>query len=151
MVEQIIKSLAQDKKVGPIKENILVIQKDLAERRVMQLVFSQKYTLYFARDIETAIPIGRNFSCKVVIFDASSASSNVISELIRFKAGISMESPIILLASKNTFEIEKKVAAIGVFYHLIRPYSVKDLEELIEAALRYWQRTFGWTRAVEKT
>lgn len=150
MIEKIIKSPANDKKAGPIMENILIIQKDLSERRIMQLVFDGKYSLYFARDIETAIPIGRNFSCKAVIFDAGTIDTDTFAELRRFKAANEMESPIILLASNNTFEIEKKVAAIGVFYHLIRPYSVKDLEELLEAALRYWQRTFGWTNAGDK-
>jgi DNA-binding response OmpR family regulator len=43
------------------------------------------------------------------------------------------------------------VAEIGVFYYLIKPYSVKDLEELIEAALRYWKKTFGWTLSGDKT
>lgn len=140
-----------DKKTTPVKENILVIQKDLSERRIMQLAFNEKYILYFARDVDVAVRIGRNFPCKVVIFDAGSATASIISELSWFKTANSMENPIILLASNNSFEIESSIAGIGVFYHLVRPFSVKHLDELIQAALHYWQRTFDWTKTGDKS
>lgn len=140
----------QDTMAAPVKESILVIQPDLAERRILQLVFNGRYILYFAAEVDRAIRINRNFHCKVVVFDAGTVVPHALTDVSRFKAANEMESPIILIASNNSFEIEKKVADIGVFYHLIRPYSVKDLEELIEAALCYWQRIFGWTRVREK-
>jgi DNA-binding response OmpR family regulator len=150
MIEQTEKSPMQDKKRLPIKENILVIQPDLSERKIVQLVFNKKYNLCFADDVDTAIRTGRDFPCKVMVFDAGIVVQHTLDEVSRLKAANQVESPIILLASNNTFEIEKKIAAIGVFYHLVRPYSVIDLENLIEAALRYWQRTFGWTNAGDK-
>jgi DNA-binding response OmpR family regulator len=126
------------------KESILVIQSDPAEQNMLSMAFGAQYGLYFAGDVDQALQIGRDVPHKVVIFDAGSALPHDLSELARFKSGNRQETPIILLASNNSAAIEMKVAEIGVFYHLIRPYPVKDLEELIEAALRYWKRTFGW-------
>lgn len=150
MIEQTINSPLQDNEADAAKEHILVVEPDLCERRVLQLALGENYAFCFAGDIDTALRVPGGLQCKVAIFDAGAASARDIAELCRFKAGNALEIPIILLASDNSFEIERKVAAIGVFYHLVRPYSVKDLEELIEAALRYWQRTFGWTNEGDK-
>jgi DNA-binding NtrC family response regulator len=128
----------------PTTESLLVIQSDPAEQKRLSTAFSGRYGLFFAGGVDQALQINRSVPHKVVIFDAGSAHAHDLSELARFKSGNHPETPIILLASNNSAAIEMKVAEIGVFYHLIRPYPVKDLEELIEAALRYWQRTFGW-------
>jgi len=147
---KMMKLPAGDKEPIPAKENILVVQPDLSERRTLQSALGENYTFYFAGEVDTALRILGDFHCKAVIFDAGGASLQDIGGLIRFKAGNSMERPIILLAANNSFEIEKKIAAIGVFYHLLRPYSVKDLDELIGAALRYWNMHFSWTTSQGK-
>lgn len=140
----------RNKKTDPEKERILVMQPDLAEQEKLRMVFGDKYRLFFTEWVDQALQVGRSIPYKVVIFDAGSTQSRDLSELERFKSGNRLETPVILLASNNSTAIEMKVAEIGVFYYLIRPYSVKDIEELIEAALRYWQRTFGWTRGKNK-
>jgi DNA-binding NtrC family response regulator len=137
----------QNATTDQMKERILVIQSDPAEKSELSVALGDRYVLYFAEGIDQALQISRTVPHKVVIFDASDANPHELSELHRFKSGYLPERPIILLSSKNSIEIEMAVAAIGVFYYLIRPYSVMDLEELIEAGLRYWQRIFGWTRA----
>jgi PleD family two-component response regulator len=126
------------------KKRILVIQSGPAEQKMLTTVFRGKYGLFFAGGVDQALQSGRSVPHKVVIFDAGSALPHDLSELTRFKSGNRQETPIILLASNNSAAIEMKVAEIGVFYHLIRPYPVNDLEELIEAALRYWKRIYGW-------
>jgi DNA-binding NtrC family response regulator len=136
----------------PTRESILVIQSDPSEQKMLTTAFSAKYGLFFTNGVDQALQTnGRNVPYKVVIFDAGSAHPHDLLELERFKSGDRLETPIILLASNNSVEIEMKVAEIGVFYYLIKPYSVKDLEELIEAALRYWKKTFGWTLSGDKT
>jgi DNA-binding NtrC family response regulator len=117
---------------------------------MLSTVFGDKYGLFFAGGVDQALQINRSVPHKVVIFDAGSAHAHDLSELERFKIEIQPETPIILLASNNSAAIEMKVAEIGVFYHLIRPFPVKDLEEIIVAALRYWYRTFGWTTVGDK-
>lgn len=135
----------QNATTDQMKECILVIQSDPAEQKMLSAAFSGRYSLFFTGGVDQALQIGRTVPHKVAIFDASDANPRELSELHRFKSGYSPERPIILLSSKNSIEIEMAVAVIGVFYYLIRPYSVKDLEELIEAGLRYWKRTYEWT------
>jgi DNA-binding response OmpR family regulator len=140
----------QNATINRKKERILVIQSDPAEQKILSTAFGGRYWLFFAGGVDQALQINRSVPYKAVIFDAGSAHSHDLSELRRFKSGNRRETPIILLASDNSASIEMRVAEIGVFYYLIRPYSVKDLEELIKAALRYWQRIFGWERFGEE-
>jgi DNA-binding response OmpR family regulator len=141
----------QNKKADPTRECILVMQPDPMEQELLSLAFGNKYGLLFTGGVDQALQVGRTIPHKVVIFDAGNAHPHDLSELHRFKSGNNLERPIILLTSNNSIEIEMRVAVIGVFYYLIRTYSVKDLEELIEAALRYWQRTFGWANVGNKS
>lgn len=136
-----MKNVTTDK----MKECILVIQSDSSEQKMLFTALSGRYGLFFAGGVDQALQINRSVPHKVVIFDAGCAHPLDLTELERFKSGNHPDTPIILLASNNSAAIEMKVAEIGVFYHLIRPYPVKDLEVLIVAALRYWHRTFGWT------
>jgi len=130
-----------------MKDSIFVMQADTAEREVLLKEFSGAYDIFFADEPEQAVRADHHGSHKVIIFDAGDAGPRDLAGLSRFKSGDPMERPIILLTSRNTIEIEKNVAGIGVFYHLIKPYSAEDLKEVVQAALRYWQRTFGWTAA----
>jgi DNA-binding response OmpR family regulator len=139
----------QNASTDQMKECILVIQSDPSEQKMLTTAFSGKYGLFFAGGVDQALRIDRTIPLKVVIFDAGSAHPHDLSELKRFKSGNHQETPIILLASDNSAAIEMKVAEIGVFYYLIRPYSVKDFEELIAAALRYWKRIYGWKSSGE--
>jgi DNA-binding NtrC family response regulator len=130
-----------------MKDGVLIMQADPVEREVLLKKFSGAYDISFAAEAKQAFRTNGDCRHKVIIFDAGDAGPRDLAGLSRLKSGDPMERPIILLTSHNTIEIEKKVAGIGVFYHLIKPYSAEDLKELIQAALRYWQRTFGWTMA----
>jgi FixJ family two-component response regulator len=47
---------------------------------------------------------------------------------------------IIAITTRNNLEIERSIAAIGVLYHLLKPYNTKDLIDLVNAAFLGWER-----------
>jgi len=51
-----------------------------------------------------------------------------------------LERPIIVITNHNSIKIERKLAEIGVFYHLIDLFEQNDMDDLIEAALRSWNK-----------
>jgi DNA-binding NtrC family response regulator len=126
-------------------DSVLIIQPDLAEREYFLSAFGGKYRIVFSEDVYQAIAISRESPHKVCILDVGSGSPRDFAELSRLKSQDRLERPIIIVTSKNTFSREKRMAASGIFYYLVRPFSIEDLREVVRGAVCHWKRSFAWT------
>ena len=130
-----------------MKEKILIIEPEQKDRNDLQDYLSAKYEITFAAEIQEAIDSIRKKLHKVIIYDLDNPKSKVITDLMRLKKSIE-DIPIITITSVNSLEAEKTIRGIGVFYYLLKPYQVRDLDKLINAAVHLWDRKFKYQKAV---
>jgi DNA-binding NtrC family response regulator len=123
-------------------KGFLVIEPDSSERRPLQDLFSNDYVLTFADNAAQALEIMAAMQFPVVVFNMERAGSGPIGELNALKTQMCNNSMIIAVTTYNDLETEKAIAAIGVFYHLLKPYAEKDLRDLIDAAFRELDRKY---------
>lgn len=49
---------------------------------------------------------------------------------------ISPETQIIVITADNSIETERQARSFGIFYYLIKPFDMRELEEAVETALK---------------
>jgi DNA-binding NtrC family response regulator len=118
-----------------MNKNILIIEPDQQEHAIFSKLLSDRYDITFAYDVNAALNLLAKKTFGVVVFGMGQAKNDVIVALKNLKSHVENKPFIIAITSFNTLEIEKTVASIGVFYHLLKPYNVKDLDDLIGAAI----------------
>jgi DNA-binding NtrC family response regulator len=123
-------------------KSLLVIEPDSSERRLLEKIFSNDYALIFADTATKALEIMTGTPFAVVVFNMERAGSESFRGLNILKTQTSNNPIIIVLTTYNNLEIEKSIAAIGVFYHLLKPYAEKDLRDLVDAAFLEWHRKY---------
>jgi CheY-like chemotaxis protein len=125
-----------------MRKGILVIESDSTERRHIKKIFSNDYVVTFAFNATEALKIMAGTQFPVVVFNMEQAGSDSLRDLNALKTQLGTIPMIIALTTYNNLEIEKAIVAVGVFYHLLKPYAEKDLRDLIEAAFKEWRRKY---------
>jgi DNA-binding NtrC family response regulator len=121
-----------------MREKILVIQTNPKMLEGQEKLFRCKYDVHVANDnveVKENCRGGRHSAVVIVIEEASDRELTLLREI---KAQDGLDRPIIVITNHNSIDIEREIAAIGVFYHLLSPYEQNDLDDLIAAALRSW-------------
>ena len=126
-----------------MKDTIHLIAPELHEQRHLSKMLYSRYSICFLNDCDDLLAYAFNECIKVIIYPISHPEIKVLEHLESIKQEIH-EASIILITSANSFGFEKAVRNIGVFYYLIRPFTFSDLNKLIEAALKVWERKFAF-------
>jgi DNA-binding NtrC family response regulator len=119
-----------------MRKNMLIIEPDPCERGKLQDLFSNDYLLTFVHSCREAAKIPADDAFPVVLFDLGPAETLSLRELHLFKSDHPYCQSIIALTSRNDIALERALASVGVFYHLLAPYSESDLQTLVGAAFR---------------
>jgi CheY-like chemotaxis protein len=122
-------------------KSFLAIEPDISECLLLQDLFSDDYVVSFAHDANEALEIMTKTPFNVVLFNLGRADKKSLRDLKDLKMNMRDKPTIIAITTRNNLEIERTIAAIGVFYHLLKPYDTKDLTELVGAAFLGWERS----------
>jgi CheY-like chemotaxis protein len=127
-----------------MENNILVIEPDPSERRKLRNLFSKDYALTFAHSCRKALQVLQGGMFPVAIVDLGKAHEPLITELSLLKSNQLYCPLIIAITSRNNFDVERAIAEIGVFYHLLTPVEDRDLQNLVYAAIRASGRIYSF-------
>ena len=130
-----------------MKERILIIEPEQEEQSNLFKYLAAKYDITFASEIKDAINSINQKLHKVIIYDLDNPKSKVITDLMKLKNSIE-DIPIITITTVNSLEAEKTIRGVGIFYYMLKPYHVRDLDKLINAAVHLWDRKFKYKKAV---
>jgi DNA-binding NtrC family response regulator len=123
-----------------MRESIMMMGIDQYDRKIMTKVFSEKYDLHFLKKPDEPSWSGKGPLFKVVIYNMGIPDQKSLCALEHMKKHDSLERPVIVITSQNTIDVDRFLATTGVFYHLIRPFEIKDLDDLITGAFRFWKK-----------
>lgn len=123
-----------------MREQILMVETNPAPSAVREGPLYRKYDVRIANDRPQALEICRAGRPSAIIVVMEGPNDRELSLLRELKAQDRLERPIIAITGHNSLEIERAIATIGVFYHLLGPYMQNDLDDLIAAALRSWNK-----------
>jgi DNA-binding NtrC family response regulator len=123
-----------------MREKILVIQTDPRALAGRDRSLIRKYDVVVVHSNGEALETYRTGRHTVIVFVMEGPNDRELSLLREIKAQDDLDRPIIIITDHNSLEIEREIAAIGVFYHLLSPYEQNDLDDLIAAALRSWSK-----------
>jgi DNA-binding NtrC family response regulator len=121
-----------------MSEKILVIQTDPKALAGQEESLFRKYNVFIVNDSAEALEIIRTGLHTVIVVAMEGPNKQELSILREIKARDNLDRPIIAITNHNSIDIEREIAAIGVFYHLLGPFEQNDLDDLIAAALRSW-------------
>lgn len=123
-----------------MRDKILVIQTDPKPLESQAKSFYRKYNVVIANNNAEAMEICRTGRHNAIVFIMDGPDECEMSLLREIKAQAGLDRPIIVITNHNSIEIERAIAEIGVFYHLLGPFEQKDLDNLLTAALRSWNK-----------
>jgi DNA-binding NtrC family response regulator len=123
-----------------MREIIKMIGMDQYDKKMLTKVFSEKYDLNFLKKSDETSWSGKGPFFKLVIYNMGIPDEKKLCALERMKSHDTLERPVIVITSQNTIDVDRFLATTGVFYHLVRPFEMKDLDDLIAGALRFWQK-----------
>jgi DNA-binding NtrC family response regulator len=123
-----------------MREKILVIQTDPKPLEDQAKSFYRKYNVVIANNNSEAMEICRTGRHNAIVFIMDGPDECELSLLREIKSLVGLDRPIIAITHHNSLEIERAIAEIGVFYHLLGPFQEKDLDELIAAAVQSWNK-----------
>jgi DNA-binding NtrC family response regulator len=121
-------------------ESILIIGIDRYDREIITKLFSEKYGLTFIDKTDRRSWCATSPFFKLVIYNMGIPDEESLQTLQSIKNSDSFERPVIVITSQNTVDVDRFLATTGVFYHLVRPFEIRDLDDLISGALRFWKK-----------
>jgi DNA-binding NtrC family response regulator len=121
-----------------MNEKILVIQTDPKALAGQEESLYRKYNVIIVNNSTEALEIYRTGRHNAIVFVMDGPNEKELSLLRQLKSQDGLDRPVIVITTHNSIEIERAIATIGVFYHLLRPFEQNDLDDLIAAALRSW-------------
>jgi DNA-binding NtrC family response regulator len=123
-----------------MRESIMIIGMDTFNEKIITKVFSEKYDLFFYEKISEPLWPGKGSFPKLAICNMDVPDEENLFVLQRMIKQDPLERPVIVITSQNTIDVDRFLATAGVFYHLVRPFEMKDLDDLITGAFRFWQK-----------
>jgi DNA-binding NtrC family response regulator len=123
-----------------MRERIMMIDMERFDREILTKIYSEKYDLVFIDKTDQSSLSGKGPFPKLIIYNLGVGDGESLLDLQRVKKLDCLERPIIVITSHNTVEIDRFLATTGVFYHLVRPYELRDLDDLIRGAFRFWRK-----------
>jgi|GEM_PF-4417285 DNA-binding NtrC family response regulator len=123
-----------------MREIIMMVGIDRYDREIMTKVFSENYDLHFLEKTDEPSWSGKGPFFKLVIYNMGVPNEKNLCALERMRKHDALERPVIVITSENSMDVDRFLATTGVFYHLVRPFEMRDLDDLIAGALRFWRK-----------
>jgi DNA-binding NtrC family response regulator len=123
-----------------MRNKILAINFNEGDRANLLKAFSRQYDIRFTENVATAMRINKEALHLLIILNMEIPDSVTTKDLRRMQKQDILERPIIIITSHNSIEDERALAATGVYYYLLRPYDLKDLNDLFRGALQFWHK-----------
>ena len=123
-----------------MREKILVIQTDPKALAGLDESFYRTYNVLIVNNSTDALEIYRTGRHNVIVFVMDVPNDLELGLLREIKAQDGLDRPVIVITSHNSIEIERAIAGIGVFYHLLTPFEPGDLNDLVKAAFCSWNK-----------
>jgi DNA-binding NtrC family response regulator len=130
----------QSRSIHVMREIIIMMGFNLYDREIMTKVFSEKYDLHFLEKTDKLSWSGKDQFFKLVICNMDIPDEENLCALECMRKQDAFERPVIVITSQTTIDVARFLATTGVFYHLVRPFEMRDLDDLITGALRFWQK-----------
>jgi DNA-binding NtrC family response regulator len=123
-----------------MREKILVIQTDPKALAGQDESLYRTYNVLIVNNSTEALEIYRTGRHTVIVFVMDGPNDRELSLLRDLRVQDDLDRPIIVITDHNSLEIEREIAAIGVFYHLLTPFEPGDLNDLVKAAFCSWNK-----------
>lgn len=118
-----------------MSNRIMIIGDDSGELQNSLSDIPQNFDFTFKKDIWEALFEKIKLSYKVIVFNITDPSLQSVKDLSRLKQVYS-DTPFITIVSENTLELERQIRSIGIFFYIIKPYSLDDLHMLLNSAIQ---------------
>jgi DNA-binding NtrC family response regulator len=117
-----------------MKNKLLIIDTERFDRDIMVKIFKGKYVLSFAHNEETCERACQEYRPDVTLYEMREPQESHLSLVCESIRSVNPDIPLIVIASYNTIELERYARMQGVFYYLIRPFNLKELWDVLDAA-----------------
>ena len=126
-----------EKKVRAMTKKLMIIDSEPFDREIAGKIFSSKYDLAFAENLFEFETSCEGFKPNVVLFELREPNEWQLREaaiVCKFRCP---PLPLVLVISENSMELEATARSYGVFYCLIRPFNLKELWDVLDAAFAF--------------
>jgi PAS domain S-box-containing protein len=131
------------------RSRILVVDDDLGPRESLRMLLKSSYDIRTAASGPAALAELPRYRPDLVILDIKMPGMNGLDVLRRLKeSDASVE--VVMITAYASLETVKQALTHGAFEYLIKPFSRKDLEDVVRRALQRRQHEVGARSAVSR-
>ena len=123
-----------------MNNRILIIEPDPFDKDVFSKILSDSYDIKIITTSRGIKNVYRDFKPQVILFDMRLFDIKELQTIISFKNSYDEKVPVIVIVSDTTPHIEKSVRQLGIFYYMVKPYDLKELDEVLQGAFRIKNR-----------
>ena len=121
-----------------MNQQVVCIESNTPEREVLHTFLMRKYSCVFFPQVKDVLPQLNTLEPALILYDMELAPPN---EFVALKKSIgekfTYEIPIVVMVSENSLEKERFARELQVFYYLIKPFELQELDEVIYHALKF--------------
>jgi CheY-like chemotaxis protein len=118
-----------------MRETILVVERDLAERKLLTALLSKKFILYFTPTVDECIQKLRYAHPGLIVLGLPQPDIDALNKLSFFLKVSSREIPLIVGVAENDLDFERAARELRIFYYLVKPYDQVELVRAIGSAM----------------
>lgn len=118
-----------------MKRKILVADDEVGARESFRMIFKDDYEVLEAGNGEEALKILQNTRPDVILLDIIMPHMNGVEVLKEIKS-IDKQLPVIVITAIKNTQMGKEAMKLGAFAYLSKPFDVRELEQLVQRALR---------------
>lgn len=119
-----------------MNNRILIIEQDPFDKDIFSKILSDSYDIKIITTSRGIKNVYRDFQPQVILFDMRLFDIKELQTVISLKNSYDEKVPVIVIVSDTTPHIEKSVRQLGIFYYMVKPYDLKELDEVLQGAFR---------------
>ena len=116
------------------RRKILVVDDEAGTRASLRMIFKDAYEVLEAGDGAEALKILQNTRPDVILLDLIMSHINGI-EVLKEVKRIAKQLPVIVITAIRNTEMMEAAMELGAFSYLIKPFDVRELEQIVQRAL----------------
>lgn len=128
---------------------LLIVDAEPFDREVARKVFAGKYDMQFAISALEAGLVDRTFHPDVVLFEMRTNEEENLSDMLVFTQLHKPPLPLVVVFSHDSIELEKVAREYGAFYCMLRPFNLKELWDVLDAASTHARKEYGEALAMQ--
>ena len=126
-------------------KKLMIIDSEAFDRDIARKIFSGKYEMAFAENLSEFQSSIDAIKPEVVLYELRTSNECELRDAIVATKLRGTPLPLVLVISENSVELEATARDYGVFYCLIRPFNLKELWDVLEAAFTYARQSIART------